>query len=277
MNKTKIEWCDSTWNPVTGCKHGCQYCYARGIANRFKGYDRVISDSGVISSSDFAKFRYVLFSHLHRRTKKGEKVKAAYPFGFEPTLHRYKLGEPQEWKNPRNVFVGDMTDLFGDFIPDEWIADVFAACAAASQHQYLFLTKNPERYTRLVLDGIIPAQASGKADNLWLGSTVTEPETTYWWGEGYNIFLSIEPLAKGGWKSGGLGSLAAPNWVIVGAESGNRKGKVKPEREWVDEIVNACDYRGTPVFMKESLLPIMGEENMRRDYPAKMRKDNRDV
>ena len=35
MNKTKIDWCDSTWNPVTGCLHGCEYCYARGIANRF--------------------------------------------------------------------------------------------------------------------------------------------------------------------------------------------------------------------------------------------------
>lgn len=37
MNKTKIDQCDSTWNPVTGCLHGCEYCYARGIANRFSG------------------------------------------------------------------------------------------------------------------------------------------------------------------------------------------------------------------------------------------------
>ena len=35
MDKTKIDWCDSTWNPVTGCLHGCEYCYARGIAKRF--------------------------------------------------------------------------------------------------------------------------------------------------------------------------------------------------------------------------------------------------
>ena len=38
MNKTKIDWCDSTWNPVTGCLHGCEYCYARGIANRFSSH-----------------------------------------------------------------------------------------------------------------------------------------------------------------------------------------------------------------------------------------------
>lgn len=37
MNKTKIEWCDYTWNPVTGCKHGCPYCYAERISKRFTG------------------------------------------------------------------------------------------------------------------------------------------------------------------------------------------------------------------------------------------------
>lgn len=37
MNRTKIEWATMTWNPVTGCKHGCEYCYARRIARRFGG------------------------------------------------------------------------------------------------------------------------------------------------------------------------------------------------------------------------------------------------
>lgn len=38
MNKTKIEWCDLTWNPITGCTAGCPYCYARKIAMRFDGH-----------------------------------------------------------------------------------------------------------------------------------------------------------------------------------------------------------------------------------------------
>lgn len=37
--KTKIDWCDSTWNPVTGCQHDCEYCYARSLAKRYGGYD----------------------------------------------------------------------------------------------------------------------------------------------------------------------------------------------------------------------------------------------
>ena len=37
MDKTKIDWADASWNPVTGCLHGCAYCYARKIAERFRG------------------------------------------------------------------------------------------------------------------------------------------------------------------------------------------------------------------------------------------------
>ena len=35
MNKTKIDWATMSWNPVTGCRHGCPYCYARRTATRF--------------------------------------------------------------------------------------------------------------------------------------------------------------------------------------------------------------------------------------------------
>ena len=36
VHKTKIEWCSHTWNPVTGCRHGCEYCYAQRIVSRFE-------------------------------------------------------------------------------------------------------------------------------------------------------------------------------------------------------------------------------------------------
>ena len=58
-----------------------------------------------------------------------------------------------------------------------------------------------------------------------------------------------------------------PGWVIVGAETGNRSGKIIPEKEWIDRIVKDCDLRGVPVFMKDSLIPVVGEENMRREFP----------
>ena len=49
-------------------------------------------------------------------------------------------------------------------------------------------------------------------------------------------------------------------WVIVGAETGNRKGKVKPEREWIEKLARLCRENGIPLFMKESIRGIMGED-----------------
>jgi hypothetical protein len=89
-----IEWAKWTWNPVTGCKFGCPYCYAKDIANRF------------------------------------------YPNKFEPTFHEDRLDAPVNTKVPteattdigyKNVFVCSMADLFGDWIPDEWIEKVLNA------------------------------------------------------------------------------------------------------------------------------------------------------
>jgi protein gp37 len=42
-----------------------------------------------------------------------------------------------------------MADLFGEWVPDEWIKEVFRACEEAPQHRYLFLTKNPERLNQI--------------------------------------------------------------------------------------------------------------------------------
>jgi protein gp37 len=39
-DKSKIEWTDATWNPVTGCTKvsaGCAHCYAETFAKRFRG------------------------------------------------------------------------------------------------------------------------------------------------------------------------------------------------------------------------------------------------
>lgn len=109
MNKTAIEWCDYSWNPVTGCLHGCSYCYARKIAERFKG-------------------------------------SKAWPKGFEPMIHNDRSADPMKMKKPQTIFVCSMADLFGDWVPDHWIRYVMDTCDAAPQHTYIFLTKNPKRY-----------------------------------------------------------------------------------------------------------------------------------
>ncbi|MDO9492828.1 DUF5131 family protein [Acetobacterium sp.] len=256
MNKTKIEWCDSTWNPVTGCLHDCEYCYARKIANRFKCSTEVFANK--------VEYSEMISSGIYEGT-----YRCAFPFGFKPTFYNERLVIPNNWKKGRNIFVCSMADLFGDWVPDEWINEVMKACANAPQHNYLFLTKNPERYAELINAGLIIS-----APNMWYGSTATSSRMKRFVrlaqdNAKYNTFISIEPLTEK-WDINPYGEFENTQWVIIGAETGNRKEKVVPEKEWIEEIVEQCDKTKTPVFMKDILVPIIGEENMRREFPKEL-------
>jgi protein gp37 len=90
-DKSKIEWTDATWNPVTGCTKvspGCENCYAEDIARRFAG---------------------------------GK----AFPNGFDVQLRPDKLELPLRLPGRRRIFVNSMSDLFHDQVPDEYISRVF--------------------------------------------------------------------------------------------------------------------------------------------------------
>ena len=233
---TKIDWCDSSWNPVTGCLHNCEYCYARSIANRFGTSTKGHSYMGYTTLRGF----HVLCSEARRITDNMRK--APYPFNFEPTFHQYKLEEPQHWKKPRTVFVCSMADLFGNWVPSEWIQEVFKACAAAPQHRYLFLTKNPARYIQLAKHDMLPPEH-------WYGYSATEQDMLWHFKHAnecpcVNLFVSIEPILKP--MNPGFCSHVPADWVIIGAETGNRKGKVTPEKKWIDEIAMECEYSGRP-------------------------------
>lgn len=263
MNKTKIEWCDSTWNPVTGCLHDCEYCYARKIANRF-GMNQYDNDCHVYT----------------------DKVKSysdavhtgPYPWGFAPTFHKYRLDEPARKTKGQNIFVCSMADLFGDWVPDEWIQEVFTACKKAPHHNYLFLTKNPKRYSEIY---------RGELDYrcyMWFGATATDSRSFAFKGQELfdstgkierlhaKRFISIEPLHEALNEKMLAVNIKYLDWAIIGAETGNRKGKIIPKKEWIDNIVEECRHAGIPVFMKDSLISIVGEENMLREFPEGLRR-----
>ena len=250
MDKTKIDWCDSSWNPVTGCKHECKYCYARRIAERFGDTK---SQSGTNHELETPK-RYLEDNKMR-----------PYPFGFDPTLHRYRLAEYAN-KKGRNIFVCSMADLFGAWVPEEWIEEVFEACKQAPQHNYLFLTKNPGRYIELEMERKLPW-----ADNFWFGTSVTKVTDKYTWftEKKFHWFLSVEPMLEG------LGEMAEdapkPEWVIIGAETGNRKDKVVPEKEWLEQLVSECRKYGIPVFMKSSLENIW-EGELIQEFPEQLKR-----
>lgn len=253
MDNTKIEWCDSSWNPVTGCFNNCPYCYARKMAKRFGGTQ---------------KYANVFEENEPVRSQTGKIL--PYPHSFSPTFHRYRLDELQRWIKPRTVFVCSMADLFGDWIPDEWIGEVFAACKNAPQHRYLFLTKNPKRYAELQARDKLPLDG-----NMWYGTSVTNTEQLEQSAKAFgtmpmkvNTFFSVEPILEDiteykNVRTDNFFSVFA-DWIIIGAETGNRKEKVIPPKMWIDNI---CSSAKVPIFMKDSLIPVVGEKNMRREFP----------
>lgn len=217
---TTIEWTDETWNPVTGCikvSPGCKHCYAEKFSERFRG---TIAPSG----------------RLH-------------PFfnGFDPTLRPERLDHPFGWRSPRRVFVNSMSDLFGEFVPDEFLGQVFDVMRRTPQHTYQILTKRAER---------LRAWTSGtpwleEARHVWLGVSVEDRR--------YGVprigelraapvatrFLSVEPLLE---DLGEL-DLRQIDWVIVGGESGPRAREMRPE--WVREIRDQCRELGVAFFFKQ--------------------------
>ena len=148
------------------------------------------------------------------------------------------------------------------WVQDEWIEKVVNSCLAAPQHRYLFLTKNPDRYLDLDKKGLLPREfwygySATKQDQLWTFKHADDCPCT-------KLFVSIEPLLEP--MQPGFCTHTPADWVIIGAETGNRKGKVVPKKDWVMEIAEECEYSGIPVFMKESLRDLMGDD-FRQEFP----------
>lgn len=271
MNKTKIDWADMTWNPVTGCLHDCEYCYAKRIVRRFSPKRWFAGHSGF---SEFGQINVI-------ETLKYENGEPCiYPYGFDPTFHRYRLDEPLKIKKPQNIFVCSMADLFGNWVPFEWIKQVFEACEVAPQHRYLFLTKNPERYCEIIYEyeeGEIKyiGQSEDERPELYSGASVTNNDQFYKAYTSAADWLSIEPLHEElteEWyqseanDSGGYREWGRWRWIVIGAETGNQKGKVIPKRKWIEKIVNDCRGYEIPIFMKNSLKDIW-QEPLIQEYP----------
>ncbi|MFZ4440331.1 MAG: DUF5131 family protein [Syntrophales bacterium] len=199
-----IEWAKLTWNPVTGCKHGCPYCYARDIANR--------------SPENF-------------------------PQGFEPMFFEDRLAVPVNTKLPekatswdRSVFVCSMADLFGEWVPQDWIDKVLLACEQAPEWHYIFLTKNPSRLVDI----------KRWPEHSWVGTTVDRQEKVAPAVKAFQImarreenrpsvlFLSCGPLLE----SVSFGDeLKYFDWVSIGAQCRTDGAPAyQPEWPWVEAL-----------------------------------------
>ena len=209
--KSKIEWTDKTWNPITGCtkySSGCVNCYAEMMTRRLKAM--------------------------------GIKK---YENGFSITLHEECLEEPLRWKGCNNVFVCSMSDLFHEEVSFDFIDKVMETIKKTKNNRYQLLTKRAERMAEYFNDRSIPK-------NVWLGVTVEDEKAKYRIDylralKASVKFLSCEPLLSD------LGDidLQSIDWVIVGGESGPKARPMK--EEWVLSLKEKTDKLGIAFFFKQ--------------------------
>ena len=216
-----IEWAMWSWNPVTGCKHDCPYCYARDIAERFYGQK------------------------------------------FQPSFIPERLVAPQNTRVPdeastnigyKNVFTCSMADLFGRWVPTEWIEAVLQAVTAAPQWNFLFLTKFPIRMAEFDFP-----------DNAWVGTTVdcqirVKPAEDAFRRINAKVkWLSCEPLLE----PLEFSDLGMFQWIVLGGSTkSTQTPDWKPPRSWINRIEDKAHEAGCMVYEKTNLLDRI------REYPG---------
>lgn len=234
LNKVNenIEWAAWSWNPVTGCLHNCPYCYARDIANRF------------------------------------------YPEKFQPSFHPDRLEAPDNTNVPiaprffgdigyKNVFTCSMADLFGKWVPVEWIEAVLETIRRNPQWTFLLLSKFPVRMAEFDY----PA-------NVWLGTSVdyqyaverAEKAFTRIKASGFAgvCWLSCEPMME----RLTFTSLDMFDWVAMGGASrSTQTPEYRPPFDDIVHLYNQARNAGCKIYQKTNLIPGMDNSQRIREYP----------
>ncbi len=218
---TKIEWCDETLNPITGCtpiSPGCQNCYAKTmIETRFTnspGYDK--NDP------------------------------------FKVTFHPERLNSLLNRSKPQRIFMVSMGDMFHKDVPDAWINKIFQAMILASQHQYLILTKRPERMYSYCSNFYERHKIFPKS--VWIGVTAEDQQRAderlplLLKTPAYHHFVSVEPMLgpvqltfNGRYKL---------DWVIVGGEKSRENARYM-NPDWARNVREQCVTNQTAFFFKQ--------------------------
>lgn len=236
-----------TWNPATGCLHGCEWTMPDGT--RVVCYAKTTAE-GVASS--------------------------AYPHGFEvPTFHPKRLRDPLTVKAPAGIFLDSMADVMGHWVTDDQIRQVLDVCHEACWHTFFILTKNAPRLTRFAFPRNVWVGASMPPDRMF-GHTLTQAQQekmlhrtlqTLSRVEASVRWLSFEPLS---WDPSDI-VRAYPgvlNWAVIGAASTGRS-IYPPAAEVLLRLLDVLDAHGVPVFYKGNMrtLPVAAAA-WRENFPA---------
>lgn len=235
---SKIEWCDASWSPITGCtweSPACDNCYARKMAKRLKAMGQ-------------------------------EK----YKNGFNVSHHYEELNKDFGRKS-KKIFVCSMSDLFHSYVDEIFIYKVFQKIFKEHNHIFQILTKRPERAS-VILNSNFTVDLP---ENVWFGIT-TENQEQFDRRKNYLYkipaqvkFLSIEPMLSE--IELDHFTLTHIDWVIVGGETGPKARYMNPG--WARSIRDQCKEYGIPFFFKQmsKKAPIPEDLNIKQ-FPERLTK-----
>lgn len=199
MKTTTIEYTQMVWDIMTGCKHGCPYCYVK----------RFMKD----------------------RT---------------PRFYPERLTEPERVKISKRIFVVNKGDMWGDWVPREWIQAILDEIKKCRWHNFQLLTKNPKRMMEFELPR-----------NSWAGASVTKQEDCHRIKiiaatENPRVkYISFEPILD--FIDPDLSGI---DWVIIGAET-ERFARVPKNKElsqkFAGPLINKVVALKIPLFLKPNL------------------------
>lgn len=268
---TKIQWTDASWNPLRA--------HAPGGAVQKTGWACVRVSQGCVNC---------YAATINKRLGTGYDYTVPALAKVKPYLDEKALLAPTHWRKPRRIFVCSMTDLFGDWVTDEQIGEVFDVMARTPRHTFQVLTKRPKRMrewvnARRMLPLGQPKLPGGYGwlstepwplPNVWLGTSVEdqaaaderipELEQTF----AAVRFLSCEPLLGPVEIPGvGIGDSAHLDWVIIGGESGPRARPMN--LAWARSLVRQSRLACTSVFVKQlGRIVMSSEEHAFNDWAA---------
>lgn len=212
-----IDWAKWSWNPIVGCLHDCPYCYARDIAERFQ--------------------------------KDGVPV---FANGFVPTLHPGRLSAPlnrvpfqSDDEREARIFTGSMSDIFGRWVPEDWVKAILGVAAEARHWEFLMLTKFPKRMAEFEIP-----------NNVWMGTTVdcqarvAAAEAAFERVRARVKWISVEPMLE----PLKFRHLDRFNLVVIGGASRSSKTpRWIPPFEWLADLMRQADEANCAVFLKSNL------------------------
>ena len=173
------------------------------------------------------------------------------PEYYEQKLKILERGKPGNW------LLTGMSDLCA--WKEEWLEATFQKLRENTRHEAIFLSKRPDL---LKIDTDLP--------NAWFGVTITR-KSELWRLQALkenvrakHYHVTFEPL----FDDPGEIDLTGIDWIVVGTMTGTMKKKVHTEPAWAYSLTEQAHDKGIPVFMKEDLVPIIGEENMIQELPA---------